>query len=408
MDGCDYDAVIVGARVAGSSLALELARQGRRVVLLDKEEFPSDTLSTHFMMPFAVQHLVRLGVLDDVLAAGFRKVVRTRTYVGACSLEGPIGPPGSFALCPRRSVLDTLLLDRAIRAGAEFLPRTRAEGLVDEGGRVAGVVVSSGGERRELRGRVVVGADGKHSRVAAWVGAESYREVPALRPVYYGYYRGLAPLPETTFEYFHGDGRLGLVMPMRRGEDCLALELRPDELDAMRSDPQPGFEERFASLPGMAPRLRRAELEGKIRGARGIAIYFRRPYGDGWALTGDAAYLKDPSTGLGIGDALAQSSLLAVALGEWLDGGDWDEALGRYHARRDEAMLPLYELTLAHTSLADPAPADLAWLEAAFSLVTSARLLAHGALQRRAELLPADVLSRVDAYAPLFAPAPAG
>ena len=164
-------------------MALLLARQGRNVLLVDRDEFPSDTMSTHFMNLGAVGSLKRLGVLNDILAAGFRRVTRHRTWVGDCCFEGPAGPPGTFSMCPRRVVLDAVVLDHAVKAGARFEQKTRVEGLVHDGERVAGAVLQpSGGERREVRSRVVVGADGKSSKVAEWVSAVEYDAVPALRP----------------------------------------------------------------------------------------------------------------------------------------------------------------------------------------------------------------------------------
>src|ERR1700737_3500006 len=100
-----HDVLVIGARVAGASLALSLAGQGHRVMLVDRDEFPSDTLSTHFMSAGAVGGLARLGVLADVEAAGFRRVTRTRTWIDDCCLEGPAGPGGSYGLAPRRTVL---------------------------------------------------------------------------------------------------------------------------------------------------------------------------------------------------------------------------------------------------------------------------------------------------------------
>jgi flavin-dependent dehydrogenase len=73
----DYDAIIVGARVAGSSLAILLGRQGRRVLLIDKDRFPSDTLSTHLLKPPAVELLGRLGALAEVEAPGLRRLARS-------------------------------------------------------------------------------------------------------------------------------------------------------------------------------------------------------------------------------------------------------------------------------------------------------------------------------------------
>lgn len=397
----EYDAVIVGARVAGASLGVLLARQGRRVLLLDREEFPSDTLSTHYIHPFSVPILDQLGVLDDLLAAGFREIRRVRTGIGDCVFEGPITPGDGFGLAPRRNVLDSLLQDEAVRHGAELWTRTAAESVLVEDGTVTGV--RAGG--RDVRGRVVVGADGKASKVAGWVGAESYREVPPLRPAYYGYYHGVAPLPETAVELYFGGDVIGFLFPMRPGECCLALELQPDDFDEFRHDPQAVFEQRYRKLPGMESRLHGAELEGKLKGTKGVANFFRVPYGPGWALTGDAACLKDPATGFGIGDALAQAILLADAFGTWFDGADWDETMAAYHGQRDEQLLPLYEATLEHARMGDPSAEQLDGLRAVTMHSANIRLLATSLPANLAAVLPPNRVRTVEQNAERFAAA---
>jgi 2-polyprenyl-6-methoxyphenol hydroxylase-like FAD-dependent oxidoreductase len=399
----EFDVAIVGGRVAGASLALLLARQGRRVAMVDRDAFPSDTLSTHFMAPLAVMQLGQLGVLSDVLAAGFRPIVRHRTYVEDCLLEGPAGPPGAFSLSPRRSVLDPLIVEHAVRAGVTFSGRTRAERLIERDGRVAGIVVSSAGsEMREIRARVVVGADGKHSKVAELVRAESYDAVPAMRPMYYGYFHGLVPLPEATTELFCGGGQIGFVFPMRPDEDCIALELQPGDFDDMRRDPKRGFDERVSALPGMAKRFASARLEGKLMGAKGIDNYFRVPFGPGWALTGDAGYLKDPSTGLGMGDALAQAFMLADALGAYFDGADWDAAMTAFHRRRDERMKPLYEATLAFTRMRDPSPGQADRLRAICMLPPVARRILSKLPRHFTSMVSPATAARVESLVPQF------
>ena len=361
-----YDVIIVGARVAGASLALLLGQQGHRVLLLDRDSFPSDTLSTHLIGGNGVNSLRRLGVLDDLLEAGFRRIPRTRTWIEDCLFEGPAAPNGAYSLAPRRDVLDALLIRHATgRGGIEFHERTHAEGLIEEDGRVVGVVVhAADGERREAHARVVVGADGKYSKVAGWVKAEQYAATPALRPAYYGYYQGLTPLAEPAVEMFFAHNQIGFIFPMRPGEDCLALELQPEEFETFRVNPRAVFEERFRALPGMAARMENASLEGKLQGVRGIENYVRKPYGPGWALTGDAGYLKDPSTGLGISDALAQAFMLAEALDATLRGADWEASLSAFHRQRDEALLPMYHWTLSATQLRDAPSASIAWLRA--------------------------------------------
>src|SRR5688572_26749848 len=207
----NYDVIIVGARVAGSSLAILLGRQGRRVLLVDRDRFPSDTLSTHLLQPPAVEHLAQLGVLAEVEAGGLRRLTRLRTYLGDVAIEGANRAPGDYGLCARRDRLDMILLRHALQhPTVECRQQTSVEGLLWEDGRVVGVRLrSADGQRCTVQAKVVVGADGKYSKVAGWVGAERYDEVPALRPVYYGYYRNIVPQPEPAVEVFYQRDRIG-------------------------------------------------------------------------------------------------------------------------------------------------------------------------------------------------------
>ncbi len=329
----EYDALIIGGRAAGGSLAVLLAERGWRVLVIDRDRFPSDTMSTHYMHSTVVPLLDHFGVLSEVVdSLGFRRLTRTRIYLDDCIFEGSMDPSGSgYALAPRRDVLDNLLVQRAMRFGAEFHDRTRAERLIWNEGRVVGAELrDADGERREVNARVVVGADGKYSSVSKWVDAEPYEAVPALRPVYYAHFHGIEPLPEPAVELFFGSDRIGFIFPMRPGEFCLALELQPEEFERFRSDAAGEFLKVFGGLYGMRSRLRLAELDGKVIGVKGVDNFFRKPYGPGWALTGDAAYLKDPSTGSGIGDALQQSVWLADAFDDCFKGAGWDERMGAF------------------------------------------------------------------------------
>jgi len=405
----EYDAIVVGARVAGSSLAILLGRQGRRVLLVDRDYFPSDTLSTHLLQPPAVEMLDRLGVLAEVESSGLRRLGRLRTYLGDVVVEGPLRAPGAYALCARRDRLDVALIRQAVRHhGVELLERTSAHGLVWENGRATGVELqSAGGARRTVRARVVVGADGRHSRVAEWTGAARYEETPALRPVYYAYYRGVTPQPTPALEVFYQDGRIGFVLPMEPGIDCLALEVQPEEFPAFRADPDGRLEAVLRTLPGMATRMADAERDGPARGIRGVENYLRIPYGPGWALTGDAAFCKDSSTGTGIEDAFRQSFLLADALGTALDGADWEATMAAYHRRRDEAVLPGYRSTLAYTRSEDPSPEALGWLQAVSANAGLVRLLgqAFPAAVQAPGVLPAGLLPSIERSVGRFAAA---
>jgi 2-polyprenyl-6-methoxyphenol hydroxylase-like FAD-dependent oxidoreductase len=405
----DYDVIIVGARVAGSSLAILLGRQGRRVLLVDRDGFPSDTLSTHLLQPPAVEMLDRLGALAEVESSGLRRLGRLRTSLGDVVVEGPLREPGAYALCARRNRLDLALIRQAVgHHRVELLERTRAQGLVWEGGRVTGLELQTpGGARQTVRARVVVGADGKYSRVAEWAGAARYEQTPALRPIYYAYYRGVTPQPAPAVELFYHEDRIGFVLPMEPGIDCLVLEAQPAEFPAFRADPEGRLEAVLRTLPGMAARLAQAERAGPVRGTRGVENYLRVPCGPGWALTGDAAFCKDPSTGTGIEDAFRQAFLLAEALGPALDSADWEATMAAYHRRRDEAVLPGYRSTLRYAQTDDPSPEALDWLQAVAANAGLVRLLgqAFPAAVQAPGVLPAGLLPSVERSAGRFAAA---
>jgi len=324
------------------------------VLLVDRDKFPSDTISTHALAFNAVDSLRRLGVLERIEAAGFRRIFRYRAWVEDICIEAPAGPPGTYSIAPRRIVLDQMLLDRAVECGAEVRQQARVDALLMETGTVVGAVVQQlGGEKQEVRARVVVGADGKQSQVAQWVGAEKYDERPVGRPIYYGYFQGFTPLADPAIELFFGSDRIGFCFPMRPDEHCLILEAQPEEFTRIRQDPNSWFRDEFSKLPGMAERFQHATLEGRMLGTRGVENFFRKPYGQGWALTGDAAYVKDPCTGYGIGDALLQSFLIAKPLGAWLDGAEWEDTMATYTRRRDTALRPLFEQTVAAAAARD-------------------------------------------------------
>src|SRR4051794_36175074 len=172
----ELDVVVVGARVAGASTALLLARAGLRVALVDRSACGSDTPSTHAFMRAGVLQLSRWGLLDRVVAAGTPPVHSTVFHHagGPTTRVSVRRSPGVDALyAPRRTVLDRLLVEAAAEAGVDVSFSTSVTGLEhDPTGRVAGVRVRrSGRPARTLRARVVVGADGVGSTVAGAVAA---------------------------------------------------------------------------------------------------------------------------------------------------------------------------------------------------------------------------------------------
>lgn len=337
-----YDVVIVGARVAGASLAILLGKLRKKVLFIDKASFPSDTLSTHFMSH--TKFLEKLGVLKELESSGLRKVSRMRTYIGSSYVDGP---RTSYTIIPKRDQLDQLLIQRALEFDTvTFKPCTSARELLWDNDQVTGVRIDEDGVEKTLYADLIVGADGKNSNIAHWVSAEKYKQTEPLRPVLYGYYENLTPLPEPTTEIFLHEGRIGFVFPMEPGRDCLGVEVHPGEFRTLMRTPQTSFEQLFDQFYGMTERTEDARLQGKIIGTPGMPNFFRKAYGKGWALLGDAGHSKDPSTGLGINDAFMQSFLLADALNLMDEGTAWSDAMADFEQKRDEQLLPGFQMTL--------------------------------------------------------------
>ena len=184
----EYHAIVVGARCAGSPAAMLLARKGYRVLLVDRATFPSDTVSTHLIHPRGVAALDRWGLLQEVTASGCPPIHTYSFDFGPFALTGtPHGGDGAFpAYAPRRTVLDKILLDAAARAGAEVREGFTVDDVIVEDGTVVGI---RGRERQGrsvvARARLVIGADGRNSRVAAAVRPEQYNDKPMLQWSYY-------------------------------------------------------------------------------------------------------------------------------------------------------------------------------------------------------------------------------
>jgi 2-polyprenyl-6-methoxyphenol hydroxylase-like FAD-dependent oxidoreductase len=344
-----YDAVVVGARVAGASTALLLARAGARVALVDRSAYGSDTLSTHGLMRAGVLQLSRWGLLDDVVAAGTPAIRRTLLhYAGEESVQVSIRrSPGVEALyAPRRHVLDQILVDAAAAAGAEVMHGVSVTEVVSEAGRVRGLgATTREGRRLRLPARLVVGADGIRSTVAGSVGAPVVRRGTGRGSVLYRYY---VDLPTAGYEWAYGDGAAAGLIPTNDGQTCVFVATRPHRMRELR---RAGADAAFdalleAAAPAQRGRVEAATPAGRLHGWAGTPGFVRRSWGPGWALVGDAGYFKDPITTHGMTDAMRDAELLGSAvLAAWSGSIPEPEALGSFQLRRDALSAQLFATT---------------------------------------------------------------
>jgi 2-polyprenyl-6-methoxyphenol hydroxylase-like FAD-dependent oxidoreductase len=351
-----YDAIVVGARCAGSPTAMLLARRGHRVLMVDRATFPSDTVSTHLLHAPGVAALGRWGVLDRLAATGCPPIERYSLDFGPITIAGT--PPGvdgaTCAYAPRRVVLDQLLLDAARDAGVEARTGFTVDELVVEDGTVVGIR-GRGLDGRPVveRARVVVGADGWNSRVARAVGAAEYRAKPALQFSFYSYWRDL---PVAGMEAVIRPLRGWSAVPTHDGLTMLVVAWPMAEAAAYKSDVEANYLATLGLAPDWRDRVAGATRVERFTGGA-VPNLFRTPYGPGWALVGDAGYVRDPITGQGMSDAFLDAETIAAALSAALEeAAPFDGAMAAYQAARDARVLPIYEFTTQLATLEGPPP----------------------------------------------------
>ncbi len=295
-----YDVVIVGARCAGAAMAMLLARAGHRVLMVDKDARDSEMKhSTHFLQAPGVARVRRWGLLPALEAAcpGFD---RYELDFGAVRLQGrpPEVDGDARTFCPRRHVIDSLLVRAAEAAGAEYRPDTRVEALLHDGERVSGIrVARADGGRESLPARLVVGADGPGSTVAKLVDATQYAEAPAQQVTVWGYWQGIGG-DGLRFRTLPGTGLY--YGPTAHDQLLVGVNWAMPTYKALTVSAELDYRTRIAELDAeLHEQLEGAELTEPLR--RGSTRNFLRvPHGPGWVLVGDAGHKKDPCSAQGM------------------------------------------------------------------------------------------------------------
>lgn len=394
-----YDAIVVGARCAGAGLALELAKQGRRVLLLERSRSLGNTLSTHFVWPRGMSYLASWGVLDRVTAdtptartlevgmEGIRLTgaiprsaieARHRQLHGA---EADVSHITERYMSVRRQHLDPLLLEAAGAAGAEVAMGCKVNGLLREGERVVGVTyVAADGTTAEARAPLTVGADGRRSTVARLLDLQPMDVRQKCSFAMWSYFGGL--------ELDHGillrKGRLGYATVPTNDGLTMSLVYGPAEwYAAFTRDRESAYHRAIDTVaPDLAQRL--ADEGERAEGwyaTHEMAAFHRRDHGPGWALVGDAATVKDQCTAIGMTHAFRDAALLADALKRAdVHGQPLDTALDDYSGRRyrdhsdyydfvsvQAEMKPLDDMVLELVDAASRTPEGTGRFLAAFS-----------------------------------------
>ena len=353
----EYDAIVVGARCAGSPTAMLLARSGHRVLLVDRATFPSDTLSTHAIHAPGVAALRRWGLLDAVIATGCPPIETYSFDFGFFTITGTPRPweGSSVGYAPRRFLLDKILLDAAADAGVQVQEHFSVDELLVEDGVVVGVHGhDADGTAAAHRARVVVGADGRQSRVARAVQAEQYLEKPRLQWAYYTYWRDL---PVDGFSHRH---------PPRPGLGCLPDQRRahprsswagpmprpPPTRPTSRATTCAPSSWRPSSPPASAPPPGWSRSPGE-RCPTSCASPTDRA--GRWSATPATRRTRSPPKACPT-PSVTPSCARLPSTPSLRGSSSFDDAMSAYQLTRDAQVLPIYEFTTQLATLAPPPP----------------------------------------------------
>ncbi len=360
-----FDAVVVGARLAGCAFAAPLARAGRRVLLLDRMAFPSDQLSTHVLLPAGTSELAQMGALGGILELNPSRVrwVEVQAEGSVCRERLRAAPDGiDFGVCVPRDLQDVKLVEAVRRQGAEVRERCALTAVTWRAGRVAGVRYRDAeGEEHEVACDLLVGADGRRSTVAAQVGAwRPYRLSRNGRGLVFRYLED--PLAGTveaqTYRQWREGDSVAFAFPTTPAGRLLVLLMgHRNEVGEARRDPEAYWARKLAEHPGLKLRIEGAPPGSKLRSTADTPAFFRSSSGPGWALAGDAGHFKDPVTGQGMRDAMFAGRTLGEQVLPCIESpAALDRATRRWEAARDRECLPAYHFANADTRVERPSP----------------------------------------------------
>jgi flavin-dependent dehydrogenase len=394
-----FDAILVGARVAGTAAAILLARQGRKILLVDKAAFPSDTISTHIVLSAGAQVLDRLGVLDLLEREGGVRFSRMRTVGPDFDYSADLDSNGvdRRGLCLGRMRMDAAML-RTARSFDSIAVREkfRVTDLLVESEALVGIRGEDETGGHDFYAPLVIGADGMRSTIAglanARLGAFPRTDVPCARAYYYAYFDGVdrARLGDeliTEFESRPGAGCL--ICRCEDGRTVAAVAFDAAEMREFRTDLGANFRRHLDASLHIGRLLEGATLTGRVRSSGLLLNTYRSPVCNGALLLGDAGLHVDPLFGQGHSFALLSAEIMSELAPGWFascKGAVIDaDTMSEFTRRRDAALMPYYQASLRISRALGLDPANLLAHRAATSerwaadeMVRFAQMLAGG------------------------------
>jgi len=335
----EYDVAIVGASLSGCTTAILLSRAGAKVALIEKSPDPKafKRICSHFIQASAVPTIERIGLYEPILkAGGLRSRFHSRTPWGWIE---PTEKREAYCLNLRRSLLDPMLRDAAAaHPNVELMLGQSAEGLLRDGDAFGGVAVRDrDGNEREIRARLIVGADGRDSRVAELADVKE-KTLPHNRLAYGGYFEGPKPRFWPDGAVWLLDPDMAAAFPTDGGQIFYIAMTHKDRAPEFKADPERALVEHVAGVPEPPP-IRESRCVAPVIGKIEMPNRVRGPIAPGLALIGDAALATDPIFGVGCGFAFQSGEWLADSVSPALrEVESLDNCLRRYRKRHRRAL----------------------------------------------------------------------
>jgi menaquinone-9 beta-reductase len=349
MEKHDHDIIIVGGGLGGSALAIAMTGHGARVLVIERDLVFKDRVRGEGMFPWGVAEARALGIYEALRDACGHEVALWDIYAGPAYNRRNVvetTPQVAPILGFSHPEMQEAMLRAAAASGAEVRRGAVVTGVSP--GEPPSVTVEHDGKVETLTARLVVGVDGRASRVRSWAGFTAQQDAPRL--FVGGVLLEGGNLPVDAVSLVQGFGRSAIFFPQRNGR-CRAYcvyhrELRNERLQGPAD--MPAFIEssmQAGTPPGWLDGVRAV---GPLATFEGADSWAPHPYRDGVVLIGDAAATSDPSWGQGLSLTMRDVRTLRDAL---IRGGDWNSACHAYAEEHDRYYATLHAVEDWYTKL---------------------------------------------------------
>jgi len=334
----DYDAIIIGGGPAGSAAAISLASRGARALVLEKKKMPQGKLCGEFITPECFPSLERLGVMDQMLAAGATKITQVsliaangkavRAQLSNMSNDSP------WAIGLSRARFDQMLFDRARNAGAECVEGIAVKNCLFDDGHPGGVEALSlvDGKRVTFKAPIIIDASGRNSRLMLGKSERNAGRRGSRLYALKAHLTGVDPAYESVELFFFPQGYGGLAR-VEDGLVNLCFIVDEQTLKAAGGNPSEVVDASLVNNRLARERLRGAQVVGKWHSAGPLTFGRKRLARNKIIAIGDASGMIDPFTGTGIQIALRSGEMAAEAIFEALSDGTPASTHERWPAR---------------------------------------------------------------------------